>query len=175
MVSSLFFVMATVPITSIEFRNALGHFASGVTVITAQRASGRVHGMTASAFASVSLDPQLVLVCVAERAVMLGVLQRERRFGINILNANQRALSEFFAQPDQPEDAERCLGVRFRWTETGIPLLEGTLVQLACNVVTAHAAGDHTVFIGEVESANITSGDPLLHYRGQYRQIGPVR
>ncbi|HZS70448.1 MAG TPA: flavin reductase family protein [Candidatus Acidoferrum sp.] len=167
--------MATVPLTSIEFRQALGHFATGVTVVTAERAPGRVHGMTATAFASVSLDPLLVLVCVAEQAVMRGVLLRERRFGINILNSNQRALSEFFAQPEQPENAERALGVRFRWTESGIPLIESTLVQLACNLVSSHIAGDHTVFFGEVESASVAAGEPLLHYRGQYRQIGPAR
>lgn len=166
--------MATVSLTPVEFRQAVGHFATGITVVTAERAPGRVHGMTASSFASVSLEPLLVLVCVAEQAVMRGILLRERRFGINILNANQRALSEFFAQPEQPEDAERALGVRFRWTESGIPLIESTLVQLACHLVSSHVAGDHTVFIGEVESANIAIGEPLLHYRGRYRRLDPA-
>jgi flavin reductase (DIM6/NTAB) family NADH-FMN oxidoreductase RutF len=186
MLSSLFTSMNSAPLSSIEFRQALGHFATGVTVITAERlvnlpagvngaahasAHGPVHGMTANSFTSVSLEPLLILVCVAECAQMHGVLHQRRRFGVNILNSSQRAVSEFFTQPDQPADAERALGVRFRWTPEGIPLLEDTLVQLACNVVSTYAAGDHTVFLGEVLSVDIHPGEPLVYYRREYSRL----
>lgn len=173
-------------LTPLEFRQALGHFATGVTVITAERAvapaagtngaaqassHGPVHGMTANSFISVSLEPLLILVCVAECAQMHGVLHQRRRCGVNVLKAGQQAISEFFAQPEQPADAERALGVRFRWTREGIPLLEDTLVQLACNVVATYAAGDHTIFLGEVLSAEVRAGEPLLYYRREYHQL----
>ena len=177
-------MMSTGPVTSVEFRRALGHFATGVTVLTAERVPaplanngaagatvrGPVHGMTANSFTSVSLCPPLILVCVAECAQMHGVLHQRRRFGVNVLRAEQQAISEFFAQPEQPNDAEEALGVHFRWTSDGIPLLEDTLVQLACNVVSTYAAGDHTVFIGEVLSVEVYPGEPLVYYCREYRQ-----
>jgi flavin reductase (DIM6/NTAB) family NADH-FMN oxidoreductase RutF len=129
--------------------------------------------MTANSFTSVSLEPLLILVCVAQEAQMLGILQKQKCFGINILKAGQQAISEFFAQAEQPEDAEKALGIRYRWTPSGVPLLEDTLVQLACDVVFTHAAGDHTVFLGEVNFAEIFSGEPLLFFRGKYRQVSP--
>src|SRR5215468_5847944 len=101
--------MASASPTSRDFRLACAHFATGVTVITAEKAPGRVHGMTANSFTSVSLDPLLVLVCVAETANMLGILHQRRRFGVNVLKAGQQRLSEFFTQPEQPEDVEATL------------------------------------------------------------------
>ncbi len=173
-------------LTTIEFRQALSHFATGVTVLTAERVvnpittengrgqtatHGPVHGMTANSFTSVSLEPLLILVCVAESAQMHGVLHQRRRFGVNVLKTGQQAISEFFAQPEQPVDAERALGIRFRWTSQGIPLLEDALIQLACNVVSTYAAGDHTIFLGEVLSADIDPGEPLLYYRRDYHHL----
>jgi len=166
--------MSTPRLTAVEFRQALGQFASGVTVITAERAPGLVHGMTASSFASVSLDPLLILVCVAHSAQMLSVMEAQKRFGVSILKDDQREISKFFAKPEQGQKEESDLGIRFRWTPGGIPLLEGTLVQLGCNVVATHVSGDHTIFVGEVESAEIHSGRPLLHFRGEYHRISPL-
>jgi flavin reductase (DIM6/NTAB) family NADH-FMN oxidoreductase RutF len=163
--------MSNSTLNSIEFRKALGQFATGVTVVTAERAPGQVHGMTASSFASVSLEPPLVLVCVDQRAHMLALLQRQKRFGIGILKENQENISRFFAQPEQNASEEKALGICFRWTPSGIPILENTLVQLGCNVVASHVSGDHTVFIGEVESAEIFPGVPLLHCRGEYHRL----
>src|SRR5436305_6138309 len=127
----------TTPTTS-EFRLALGQFATGVTVVTAERAPGRVHGMTANSFTSVSLDPLLVLICVNQNAKLLPMLHKEKRFGVNILKDTQRAISEYFAKTEESDDTESALGVRYRWTESGIPLLEDALVHLAWNVLATH-------------------------------------
>jgi flavin reductase (DIM6/NTAB) family NADH-FMN oxidoreductase RutF len=174
MVSSNSSIMPTSPPSAIEFRQALGQFATGVTVVTAERAPGQVHGMTASSFASVSLDPPLILVCVDHRAHMLAILQKQKRFGISILKEHQQKISKFFAQPEQDPAEEKELGIGFRWTPSGIPLLENTLVQLGCHVAAAHVSGDHTVFIGEVESAELHSGAPLLYCRGGYQRLAPL-
>src|SRR5215475_12645753 len=152
--------MASASPTSRDFRLACAHFATGVTVITAERSPGVVHGMTANSFTSVSLDPLLVLVCVAENAQMRGVLNQRRRFGVSVLRAGQQAISEFFAQPEQPAEAERALGVAFRWSASGVPILEGGLVQMVCNVVYTHVAGDHTIFLAEVDSLEVFPGEP---------------
>jgi len=163
--------MAPITPTTSEFRLALGQFATGVTVVTAERAPGRVHGMTASSFTSVSLDPLLILICVSQSAQMLPLVKQQKRFGVNILKDDQRAMSEYFARTEESDETEKRLGIRYRWTETGIPLLEDALVHLACNVVDSHIAGDHTVFIAEVESVEVYDGEPLLYLRGNYRRI----
>ena len=160
--------MAPTTPTSSEFRLALGQFATGVTVVTAEHSPGRVHGMTANSFTSVSLDPPLILICVGHGAQLLPMLKRQKRFGVNILKNNQRSISEYFAGTEENAEREKRLGIRYRWTERGIPLLEDALVHLACNVVDSHVAGDHTIFIAEVESVEIYDGEPLLYLRGNY-------
>lgn len=164
--------MTTPPLSSAEFRQAVGQFATGVTVVTVEREPGQVHGMTASSFTSVSLDPLLILVCIDHNARMLSLLLEKKRFGVSVLRENQRAISEFFAQTEQPEQGEANLGIRFGWARQGIPVLEGTLARLACSVESFHVSGDHTVFVGRVESVEISEGEPLLHFRGKYRRIG---
>ena len=129
--------------------------------------------MTANSFASVSLDPPLVLVCVDQNARLLSFLKTQRRFGLNILRDSQQRVSEFFAEPQQNSADCARLGIRFRWTESGIPLLEDALAHVACNVVAQYMAGDHTIFIGEVESLQTLDGEPLLYLRGQYRRLQP--
>jgi len=162
----------TTPTTS-EFRLALGQFATGVTVVTAERAPGCVHGMTANSFTSVSLDPLLILICVKQSAQLMPLVKQHKRFGVNVLKDNQREISEYFARTEESAEMGKQLGVRYRWTETGIPLLEDALVHLGCNVVTSHVAGDHTIFIAEVESVEVYDGEPLLYLRGDYRQVAP--
>lgn len=159
-------------LTAREFRNALGQFATGVTVVTVEREPGSVFGMTANAFTSVSLDPMLVLVCVEERAKILPHLHQTQKFGVSVLKHDQRALSEYFAQAQQDTEAEHRLALRYRWTPVGVPVLEDTVVQLGCSVVAAHLAGDHTIVVGKVEDAEIQGGEPLLFFRGEYRHIG---
>lgn len=163
--------MTATALTAREFRNALGQFATGVTVVTVERDPGSVFGMTANSFTSVSLNPMLILVCVEERAKILPHLHKKQKFGISVLKQGQQAISEYFAQPEQDSEAERRLALRYRWTPEGVPVLEDTALQLSCSVVAAHVAGDHTIIVGKVEDAEIHGGEPLLFFRGEYRHI----
>ena len=165
--------MAISSLDPVTFRRVTGTFATGVTVVTVEREPGVVHGMTANSFTSVSLDPLLVLVCVDHDARLLSFLKSQRRFGVSILREGQQALSEYFAKCELTPEADARLGIRYRWTSSGIPLLDGALAELACNVVGEHPAGDHTIFIGEVESMECHDGEPLLFHRGQYRRLAP--
>jgi flavin reductase (DIM6/NTAB) family NADH-FMN oxidoreductase RutF len=158
-------------VTSAEFRQALGCFATGVTVITVDF-EGQVQGMTANAFASVSLDPPLVLVCVDHRARTHAHLHARKRFGVNVLAEDQQVISEYYAQAAQDHGhAERDAGARFDRTAHGTPVLHGALAYLECRLHTAQDAGDHTIFIAEVEEVVVREGDPLLYYRSAYRTI----
>ncbi len=172
MVSSKTLKMTATALTAQGFRDALGQFATGVTVVTVEREPGTVFGMTANSFTSVSLDPMLILVCVDERAKILPLLHKKKRFGISVLKQGQQAVSEYFAQAEQNAEAEHRLALHYRSTPSGVPVLEGTLLQLSCSVVSAHVAGDHTIIVGKVEDGEIQSGEPLLFFRGEYRHIG---
>jgi flavin reductase (DIM6/NTAB) family NADH-FMN oxidoreductase RutF len=157
-----------------EFRKAMGCFATGVTIITLDL-DGEVHGMTANAFASVSLDPMLVLVCVDHKASTHAHLHAKKRFGVNVLNEDQRAISEHFARAERRSgQAEKKAGARFERTKHGTPVLQGALAYLECRLRSAEVAGDHTIFIAEVEDVVVREGDPLLFFRGKYRKIGNV-
>jgi len=162
-------------VTPDEFRAALGRFASGVTVITVPTADGGVHGMTASAFCSVSLQPPLVLVCIDHLAETYLHLRERRQFGISILKEEQEALSEFFADPERNPHAAYRLGVRYRQMKSGIPVLQNALGNLDCSVVSAHEAGDHSIFVGEVREVAIAEGAPLLYFRGRYRMCAMLQ
>lgn len=167
-----------------DFRKAMGCFATGVTIITVDVESeatgegrsgvhGEVHGMTANAFASVSLDPMLVLVCVDHAARTHAHLHAKKRFGINVLCENQRAISEYYARAERTHDhAEIETAARFDRTKHGTPVLHGALAYLECRLHTAQDAGDHTIFIAEVEEVVVREGRPLLFFRGKYRKIG---
>jgi flavin reductase (DIM6/NTAB) family NADH-FMN oxidoreductase RutF len=160
--------MSSVPLTSLDFRRALGQFATGVTVVTVECAPQLVHGMTANSFTSVSLTPALISVCVDENAHLLPLLKQKRVFGVNVLKENQQHLSEFFARPEQPVREEAQLNIHFHWTTDGIPLLDDVLCQISCRLEAAHVAGDHTIVIGEVLTATLYSGQPLIFFRGDY-------
>ncbi len=156
----------------VEFRKAMGAFATGVTIITVDL-DGEVHGMTANAFTSVSLDPMLVLVCVDHSTRTHAHLHAKKRFGINVLCEEQRAISEYYARPERShDDAEAEAGARFDRTQHGTPLLHGALAYLECRLQSAEEAGDHTIFIAEVEDVVLREGDPLLFFRGRYRKLG---
>jgi flavin reductase len=165
--------MASKTPTPAEFRLACGQFVTGVSVVTAERAPGLVHGMTANSIASVSLDPLLLLICVDQRAHLLPLLKKQGRFGVSILKENQEAISRYFAQTEENAETEVKLGIRYRWTPTRIPLLEEALVHIACNVTASYLAGDHTIFIGHVESTEVFNGEPLVFFRGAYRRLAP--
>ncbi|MGC1484935.1 MAG: flavin reductase family protein [Candidatus Acidiferrum sp.] len=167
--------MTSTSLTATDFRHALGQFATGVTVVTVARASGQAYGMTANSFASVSLDPFLTLVCVDQRSHLLPLLKQNRFFGVNVLKEHQQALSVYFAQAEQTPESEATLGVRYRWTPAGIPLLEDTIAQIVCRVAASYVAGDHTIFLGEVQSADLFPGEPLIFFRSHYRHLAPLR
>ena len=159
-------------LNSAEFRKAMGCFATGVTIITVDL-EGEVHGMTANAFASVSLDPMLVLVCVDHSTRTHAHLHAKKRFGVNVLSEQQRAISEYYARPERThESAEAEAGARFGRTAHGTPILNGSLAYLECRLHSAQSAGDHTIFIAEVENVVVRDGDPLLFFRGRYRKVG---
>ncbi len=165
--------MKNASLTAADFRQALAQFATGVAVVTAERGPGQVYGMTANSFTSVSLEPLLILVCVDQQSGVLPLIQQRRRFGVSVLKEDQQEVSEYFAQCEQSAEAEKRLGIRYHWTDNGVPLLEDTLAQLVCTVAASYIAGDHTIFLGEVESAQIFEGEPLLYFRSDYRRIAP--
>jgi len=155
-----------------EFRKAMGCFATGVTIITVDL-DREVHGMTANAFSSVSLNPLLVLVCVDRRTSTHAHLHAKKRFGINVLGMDQRKISEYYASPARThERAEAEAGARFDRTAHGTPVLHGALAYLECRLYSAEEAGDHTIFIAEVEEVVVRDGEPLLFFRGKYRKVG---
>lgn len=146
------------------FRAAMGKFATGVTVITSEL-DGDVHGMTANAFMSVSLDPKLILISVDEKARMKEVINQSGKFTVNILSGEQKEMSMIFAgQIKEDRDVE------FETFE-GLPVIENSLVSLACDVYQTQDAGDHTLFIGEVLNLNVQDGEPLAFYEGKYKQM----
>ena len=159
-------------LNSTEFRKAMGAFATGVTIITVDL-DDEVHGMTANAFTSVSLDPMLVLVCVDHSTRTHAHLHAKKRFGINVLCEGQMAISEYYARPERShEHAEAEAGARFGRTRHGTPMLDGALAFLECRLQSVQEAGDHSIFIAEVEDVVVREGDPLLFFRGVYRKIG---
>ena len=151
-------------VESAQFRQLLGRFATGVTVLTTRTPDGEAIGMTASSVASVSLEPPLVLVSVDRRHEMHTALEAASTFVLNILAADQEAISRRFAG-DEPN---RFSGVGFRPNKQGIAVLDGVLAHIECEKHTAIAAGDHTVFFGLVVGGSVTDRQPLLYYRGGY-------
>jgi flavin reductase (DIM6/NTAB) family NADH-FMN oxidoreductase RutF len=148
-----------------RFRAVMGHFATGVTVVTAAAPDGPV-GMTANAVCSVSLDPLLLLVCFDNEARTLPVVRENGRFGVNVLSAGQEDLARLFASK-RPE-REKFAGVAHT-VHDGIPVIEGVLAWVGCRLERLLPGGDHTIGIGAVEAAEAGRGDPLLWYRGRYR------
>lgn len=158
--------------TKDDFRRVMGRFATGVTIITTSL-EGETHGMTANAVTSLSLDPMLVLVCVDKNADTHDILRKSGVFAVNILSAEQAALSDRFAKKEA-EGVHGLDGVPHRIGKTGAPILEGTLAYLDCRTVLQYEGGDHTIFIGEVvDAAETSEGEPLLFYRGRYGRLAP--
>lgn len=150
-----------------EFRRALGHFATGVTVVTTRESDGSFVGLTASAVASVSLEPPLVLVCVDHKAQCYPAFQDSGRFAISILGADQQDVSTRFAS----REPDKFDGISYTLGRLGLPLMDGAVAQLECTTVHAYPGGDHTIFVGRVEDATVAGGDPLLYFRGRYRRL----
>jgi flavin reductase (DIM6/NTAB) family NADH-FMN oxidoreductase RutF len=151
-----------------DFRKVLSHFGSGVTVVTTADIDKRPTGLTCSAFASVSLEPPLVLVCVDHKAQSFPALRDHGRFAVNILRADQEGLSRRFATS---KILDKFDGVPYTIGELGLPLVDGALAHLECVTVSTHVAGDHTIFVGRVERAGAPGGEPLLYFRGRYERL----
>jgi flavin reductase (DIM6/NTAB) family NADH-FMN oxidoreductase RutF len=152
---------------AMALRRTLGLFATGVTVITT-RAGEQVHGMTANAFMSVSLEPPLVLISVDRRTRMCQLLHEGCRYGVSVLHEDQRGLSDRFA--GRPVDAghpePRFVVVR------DTPLVEGALAHFVARVARSYWGGDHSLFLGQVEGARYREGAPLLFHGGRYARLG---
>ena len=144
-----------------------GGGATGVTVLTARDAAGQPIGMTASSVASVSLHPPLLLVSVSREHDMHAALHAAQHFVLNVLAADQEALSRRFAA-DHPD---RFLGVAYRENKHGVPILDGVLASIECERQDEAAGGDHTVFFGLVIGGSVTDRSPLLYYRGGYASL----
>ncbi len=150
-------------VNAAQFRQLLGRFATGVSVVTARDARGP-QGMTASSIASVSLTPPLLLVAVDHANDMHAAMLETTRFVVNILAADQETLARAFAA----ETTNRFDGVGYRENRHGIPLLNGALAHIECVKHAEVPGGDHTVFIGLVTGGEVTERRPLLYFRGGY-------
>jgi flavin reductase (DIM6/NTAB) family NADH-FMN oxidoreductase RutF len=152
----------------IQFRHVMGHFATGVTVLTTVH-DGERHGMTANSVTSVSLDPVMILVCLMREARTGLAIQKARRFAVNILGEHQEDVSRRFARPGQ----DHFDGLDVVEGPHGLPLLPGCLAYLVCKVSDVVAAGDHDVVLAEVEhcEANANGGNPLVFFQGGYRRL----
>lgn len=148
-------------------RGAFGTFATGVTVVTARGADGARVGLTANSLTSVSLDPPLLLFCPARTASALPTLRATARFVVNVLGVDQAAIADRFAR----RDCDRFDGAA--WDDwDGLPVLAGALANFACTLFADHDGGDHVVLIGRVDRVRSREGhDPLLYFRGAYRQV----
>ena len=153
-------------IDSTEFRRVLGHFASGVTVVTVCH-EDVYYGITVSSFASLSLVPPLVLICIDQQVASHAALEGAGTFAVNILAEDGERLSRHFAT----REPDKFRGIAFHTGMTGAPLLDDALATLECRIVKQVTGGDHTIFIGEVLTGATRKGKPLIYYRSGYHQI----
>jgi flavin reductase (DIM6/NTAB) family NADH-FMN oxidoreductase RutF len=154
-------------VTPTDFRTALRSFAAGVTVVTTRDRRGHPTGLTASAFTAVSLDPPLVLVCVDHAATAHPAVREHGWFAVNVLRRDQEALSRRFAV----SGGDKFAGIPYREGRAGLPVLDGVLAAIECRLVSAHEAGDHTIFVGQVEETTVRGGLPLVYFHGTYHGL----
>lgn len=153
-----------------QFRATLGQFATGIAVVTAVGADGRPAGVTVNSFASVSLDPPLVLWCLAHKAATMPIFQAAGHFAVNILAADQVEFSNRFALPQ----ADRFAGVDWTPGLGGAPLLDGCCARLECRAETRHEAGDHVIFVGRVERLAREERPPLIYHASRYGALAEL-
>jgi flavin reductase (DIM6/NTAB) family NADH-FMN oxidoreductase RutF len=151
-----------------RFRQTMGHFASGVTVVTTV-SDDEPFGMTVSAFSSVSLRPPLVLICIDKGVGSHEAIAKAGKFAVNMLHGTQEEISRKFAT----RAPDKFSGVATSPGALGLPLLDGALATVECSLHATYEGGDHTIFLGQVEHASVQEGTPLLYYRGGYRQLAP--
>jgi flavin reductase (DIM6/NTAB) family NADH-FMN oxidoreductase RutF len=154
-------------VTSDQFRMVMGNFATGITVVTTRDAKGNPYGLTVNSFTSVSLNPLLVLVCLDNHLSGLQAFRDSKHFGVSILSEHQEDLSRMFAK----KDGERPSSIYFEG-KSGMPLLKNALAIMECETVKIYEGGDHQIFLGEVQHAEVMQQDhPLLYFRGKYRTV----
>jgi len=157
-----------------EFRRVLGHLATGVTIVTTWDSEGRPTGLTASAVTSVSLNPPMILVCVAHSSQSHPAFHAHGRFAVNILHTDHEQVARRFASSTHGH--EKFEGTGYRKGAHGLPILDNALAALECTIVHAYPGGDHTIFVGQVEAADCdadTVFEPLLYYRGKFGRLDP--
>jgi len=150
-----------------DLRNVMGHFPTGVTIVTTKDKTGKVYGLTANALTSLSLDPPLLLICVDKGADCYACFEESKVFAVNFLTEDQEHLSRRFAT----KGVEKFEGVQCREGQTGVPLLEGTMAYLECKVVAGYEGGDHTIYVGEIQAAEASGERPLLFFKGKYYRL----
>jgi flavin reductase (DIM6/NTAB) family NADH-FMN oxidoreductase RutF len=155
------------PIDNTLYKHVLRNFAAGVTVVTTGRTEDEPHGLTATAFCSVSLVPPLVLACIDKKAISYPYFEPAGIFAVNFLRADQEHLSQHFAT----HGGEKFNDLDWKRGEIGAPILGGTIGHVECRIVGAYDAGDHTIYLGQVESAGAGDGEPLLHFHGAYYDV----
>ncbi len=149
--------------TARDFRDALGRFATGVTVITAQDQTGKAVGITANSFASVSLDPALVLWSPAKTSNRYDVFMQAHHYAVHVLAADQEALCMGFVKDGHTFD-----NVDYSLNDKGVAVLNGCLARFECTQEAVHDAGDHSIIVGRVTRAAIGQGEPLLFSAGKF-------
>jgi flavin reductase (DIM6/NTAB) family NADH-FMN oxidoreductase RutF len=154
------------PIDDARFRLAMSHFASGVTVVTTAH-DGRLYGMTVASFASLSLHPPLVIVCIENSVKTHDAIIAAQKFGVSILSSEQTEISSKFASRSD----DRFAGVDVFGGELAVPLITGALTAIECRLHSQLLGGDHTIFVGEVVDVFTREGEPLLYFRSGYREI----
>jgi flavin reductase (DIM6/NTAB) family NADH-FMN oxidoreductase RutF len=154
-------------VTPDKFRQVMGNFATGITVVTTIDKSGKPYGLTVNSFTSVSLDPVLVLVCLDNKLTGFRWFVDSKHFGVSMLSDAQEDVSRLFAT----KDSERPSNMYFEG-QLGMPLLRNSIAIMECEIVAKHLAGDHTIFVGQVEHADVLeTAKPLLYFRGKYQQL----
>jgi flavin reductase (DIM6/NTAB) family NADH-FMN oxidoreductase RutF len=155
------------PIDKNELRRIMGHFATGVTIITTISKEGVAYGLTANAFTSVSLEPPLLLISVDRKAESYPFFEESKVFNINILREDQEGLSRRFAV----SGGNKFEGIAYHRGAGNVPILDDTLAHIECRLYATYDGGDHTLHLGEVLEAETREGKPLLFYRGGYRAL----
>lgn len=158
-------------IDAIEFRRVMGHFATGVAVVTTRDGEGRPCGLTANAVSSVSLEPLLLLVCVEHGADSHDCIRDSGVFVVNVLA--QEGGENLARRFSTWEVGDKFRGVAYREEQTGAPVLQDALAWLDCRVTESLPGGDHTIFLGEVVAGDAREGTPLVYYRGGYGRFVP--
>jgi flavin reductase (DIM6/NTAB) family NADH-FMN oxidoreductase RutF len=151
-----------------DFKKVMASFAASVTVVTTVDDAGKLVGLTATAFSSLSMEPPLCLVCVDKRGASHDAIEANRRFAVSILASEQTELSNRFASRRE----DKFDGVAWRaGASTGCPLLDGAIATMECELIDVLPGGDHSIFVGKLVSTSVSEGAPLLYFRGGYRTL----